>query len=253
VLEDLASFYRDVLRIKWSTDIEVNGAKQDVFHIADAVTYHHADYQTISLWDRQPFKIILNDGVFTIWDIGAIPSYLKALASQVGFLDGDTANHKSVAFEDQVKALIARCDKLTAWNSGILRAYDDSKRELDASFIVGDTLYVVECKAFSANPRIDRGDFAALNGRWKTLKRYLEQARSLAEFLTVRREGRNYCVLATVRRIDYCVCTPLAEWIPGLGSDCWFDTETPRICTPHELVEFASGTKRRLFSGKSSR
>lgn len=36
---------------------------------------------------------------------------------------------------------------------------------------VDQGVYVVEAKAFSQNMRIDRGDFAALKGRWETMER----------------------------------------------------------------------------------
>jgi hypothetical protein len=62
-------------------------------------------------------------------------------------------------------------------------------------FIVGDTLFLLEWKAFSQNPRIEQGDFAALRDRWKTLRRkYLKQVRTLKEFIEQRRADRDVAV-----------------------------------------------------------
>jgi hypothetical protein len=50
-----------------------------------------------------------------------------------------------------------------------------------------------------------------------------------------------------VTQIEYCVCTPLAEYIPDVSPEFWFDEETPRICVPAELLEFVKGEKPRLL------
>ena len=191
---------------------------------------------------------ILVHGDYTVWDYAAIPNFLRALVSSVGFLDGEPANHKSAAFEKEVNDLIAATNVVTPWEVGVLRSQDGRERELDASFVVGDVLYVVECKAFSANPRIDRGDYGALKGRWETLDNYLTQAKTMADYLKHNRAGRNYRVPDAVTRFEYCVCTPLAEYIPSSDKAYWFDEETPRICVLQELLEYATHEKPKLIS-----
>jgi hypothetical protein len=165
----------------------------------------------------------------------------------VGFLGGTPANHKSAAFEREVNAVISATEGVTVWRRGLLRTEDGRERDLDASFVIDDVL-VVECKAFSANPRIDRGDFAALKGRWETLVAYLKQSQTLAELLTHTRKGRNYEVPDHVTRIEHCVCTPIPEYMQDTEPRFWFDGETPRICMPRELLEYATGTKPRLLT-----
>jgi hypothetical protein len=182
-----------------------------------------------------------------IWDHAAIPRFLEALVASVGFLDGKPGNDKSATFEAQVKSLIGATETVRPWKTGVLRD-GQWERDLDASFIFDGTLYVVECKAFSANHRIDRGDFAALKGRWELLDGYLTDVKKLAEHLEQNRLGGNYEIPGDVVRIEYCVSTPVAEYIPTDGPEYWFDPETPRICTPQELLEFATNTKAPLPS-----
>jgi hypothetical protein len=246
-LRELALLYRVALKEHVGVELDAAAATADVATIVAALTYTADDFAAINLWDKSPYKPIVVDGRYTIWDYAAIPNLLRALAGQVGFLGGEPANHKSAAFEREVNELIAATEGLMPWQTGVLRADDGRERELDASFVVGDVLYAVECKAFSANPRIDRGDFAALKGRWETLAGYLEQARTLAEFLAANRTGRNYGVPAHATRIEHCVCTPLAENIQSADAGYWFDDETPRICVPQELIEYVTGTKPRLL------
>jgi len=243
MLAELAVLYRVGLKEQVGVELNADAAAADVAQVVQALTYDDDDHAAISLWDKAPFKPIVLDGDYMIWDYAAIPNFLRALAAHVGFLVGEPANHKSAAFEQEVNELIAATEGATPWRVGRLRSDDGRERELDASFVIGDLLYVVECKAFAANPRIDRGDYAALKGRWETLDGYLAQAETLAEFLAENRVGRNYRVPDEVTRIEHCVCTPLAEHVQSSDDACWFDDETPRICVPQELLEYATGTK----------
>ena len=50
-----------------------------------------------------------------------------------------------------------------------------------------------------------------------------------------------------VSRVEYCVCTPLAENIQSPDASYWLDDETPRICVPQELIEYVTARKPRLL------
>jgi hypothetical protein len=73
---------------------------------------------------------------------------------------------------------------LQPWQRGKLTGPDGSKRDLDTSFVAGDTLFLIESKALSQKERVGRGDYAALQDRRKTLEGYLGQVESLAAFLS---------------------------------------------------------------------
>ena len=77
---------------------------------------------------------------------------------------------------------------------------------------------------------------------------YLEQARTLAEFLAENRSRPQLPPPALrVSRVEYCVCTPLAENIPSPETSNWLDDETPRISVPQELIEYVTASKPRLL------
>ncbi len=78
--------------------------------------------------------------------------------------------------------------------------------------------------------------------------RYLDQAKTLRDFLETHPEGANYRVPERVVRIEHCLCTPHVEYVPDTSGELWFDDETPRICIPQELIEFAKGEKPRLLT-----
>ena len=248
VLSEIASIYADILS-DGHGHIDFNTSLTEVKSIFAALTYSDEDIRHIDLADKVARKLILREGDYFIWDYSNILPFLQSLMYDVAFLDGGVANVKSDNFEQEVIALFAATEGLLPWESRReLVAPDGTKRQIDASFVAGSVLYVVECKAFSANRRVARGEWAAMQNRWETLKKYLDQARTLLEFLVAHPLGNHgsYHVPADVVDIEYCLCTPLPEYIPEISDAFWFDDETPRICTPEELIDFVSGQKRRL-------
>jgi len=240
-LGELACCYQVIVREQGAPEISDATARAEVGAIFEALTYSADELRQISLWDRQPYKVIVRQGEYCFWDHSNIPYFLKGLLSEVAFKDGEVGNLKSVNFENEVVALIQGTPGIASWEARkILKAADGTQRELDASFTKDDTLYVIECKAFSAHPRIDRGDWGALQTRWKQLTQYLTQARSLRAFLEANRHGRNYQVPDHVTAFEHCLCTPLTEYIPEVGSEYWLKSDTPRILVPAELITYVS-------------
>ena len=200
-----------------------------------ALTYSDADLDAISLWDRLPFRCVIRFGARRYLDYTAVPLVLSDFFRSVGSVVGDKANLKGERYEAEVNRRGENAG-LRAWLSGRkLRAEDGQEREIDASFIVDGTLWVLECKAFAQDVRVDRGDFAKLNGRTETLRQYLDQARTLADFLRQHPHGRNYDVPDGLG-IDYCVITSGIEWIWSEASELWLSDEVPRICTFDEWL-----------------
>jgi hypothetical protein len=268
-LDEIASYYQIILDKDRGRQVDLETARSDVRRVFAAVTYSEDEFAQISLWDKAPYKLVMPHGDYLVWDYSSVPYFLRGLLSQIAFLSGEVGNMKSAKFEEEVVALIHATPGVELWESQKeLRAPDGSVRQIDASFVRGDVLYVVECKAFSAQPRIDRGDWAALRNRWAALAirppdergkngSYLHQARTLVEFLMAHPEGKAYPgstpyrVPEHVTRIEHCLCTPLAEYIPDTSPEFWFDAETPRICVPSELLQFAMGEKPPLPDARS--
>ncbi len=125
------------------------------------------------------------------------------------------------------------------WRCSALLRAGGLVRDVDAPFITGETLWVIECKAYAAGYRVERGDYAALQDRWRTLNRDLAYALSLAEYIRDHHEGQPWELPATVTRIVHCVCIPLAEHMYEQGDEYWLSSDVPRVCLPRELVEFA--------------
>lgn len=170
-------------------------------------------------------------------DFSAIPEILSGVFQRVGFSPNDSDSIKGSAFEAEV-IRIAAAHGFAVWRKGGITFRGVGKRQIDASFVVGDTLFVVECKAFSQNPRIDQGDYVALKGRWEKLhKDYLKQVRTLKDFIQEHRAEPSVAVPSEVTSFEHVVCTTAVEWIPSRDPELWLTKTIPRICTPAELIQ----------------
>ncbi|HET6507347.1 MAG TPA: hypothetical protein VFG42_11210 [Baekduia sp.] len=201
----------------------------------EALTYSSDDLRDIDLWNRSPFRLILASDDQRVFDFSAIVEMTAGLFEAVGSIPGDPDSVKGSGFEQEIsrRAIAAG---LTPWKTGRVKLADGTEREVDASFVAGTTLWLVECKAIAQTPRIEAGDYAALKSRWERLEKHVRQAQTLAAFVATNRKGTNFEVPAVVENVEYCVCTPAPEWIPSDEPDLWLTPEIPRICTPDELL-----------------
>lgn len=202
-----------------------------------ALTYSGRDLTSIDLWQRSPFRLLIPQGRGVVFDFSAIVEVLSGLFQRVGFSPNDPDSIKGSAFEAEVIG-IAAAHSFAVWRKGGMTFRGAGKRQIDASFVVGDTLFVVECKAFSQNPRIDQGDYAALKGRWEKLhKDYLKQVRTLKDLIQEHRTQPSVAVPSEVTSFEHVVCTTAVEWIPSRDPELWLTKTIPRICTPAELIQ----------------
>jgi hypothetical protein len=201
-----------------------------------ALTWTDEARSEISLADRLPFKVFIDAGQFVLVDFAALLELLADIFRQVGFSSGESGNIRAANFEAAVASL-GRRSGFEPWKEGVvLRHRDGATRELDVGFVAGSTLFVVECKAYAQNPKLDRGDYATQRTRQDQLLKYLDQARSLAGFLDSERTGLNYEVPPEVTRIEAVLCTPGVEFIWTSERGIWLTDAIPRICTPAELI-----------------
>jgi hypothetical protein len=202
-----------------------------------ALSYSSHDLTSIDLWQRSPYRLLIPQGRGVAFDFSAILEVLSGLFQRVGFSPNDPDSVKGSAFEAEV-IRIAEAHGFAVWRKDHITFEGLGQRQIDASFVAGDTLFVVECKAFSQNPRIDQGDFAALKGRWEKLQeKYLKQVRTLTDSIQEHRADLSVAVPAGVTRFEHVLCTTAVEWIPSRDPELWLTEAIPRICTPKELIK----------------
>jgi hypothetical protein len=114
------------------------------------------------------------------------------------------------------------------------RAHDGTSKQVDASFDLGDTLVIVECKAKGWSLGVERGDLAAVAERNRHIIEILRQVDEKARWLAARPIGRNY----DLRKFRYILpigVSPFVEFIPHKTPYWWLTDSLPRVMTPDEL------------------
>lgn len=241
-LANFARAYQVYLAESSDSHLSLEEAELVVRRVFRELTYRPREFDDIVVRDLMPLKPVLRGQRLTYIDLTVLPAYLRAVFREVGALDGDRGNEKGKNFHREVLARINARANVSPWLSARELNTPEGLRDLDASFVAGSTLYLVECKAFAASARLQRGEYAAVKGRWDTLQDHLDQITTLRELLERYPVGANYQIPAEVTALEHCVCTPLPEWIPEPQSDAkyWLTAVIPRICTPSELLDHAA-------------
>ena len=239
-------YQREIGRYVWAwwehhldTKLDADKAVEIAGFGIGVLTYPRQDTDSISLWDRLPYSLFADAADQMVIDHSSLTTLISGLFREVGFLDGPLGNVRGDSFEEAVVSHIEAAG-FEIWERGDLISADgEQKRDIDASFVADETLFIVECKAFSQQARIDRGDYAALRDRRQTLEKYLTQAEEVAALISDNPKGRNYELPRGVERIEPCVCTSGVEYIWSTDRRFWINDDVPRIATIEELLELA--------------
>lgn len=234
--------------------VTLSEARSTIERVFRVVRYSEDELGTIELWGLPFMKPVLHEQGLTYWDLSLFSGFLRTLFSTFAFLEdrdsadgqGDVARpakRKGYNYQAEVAAFFAEQPWLELWETEKELKADKKQRELDVGFVERDVLWLVECKSYAAAVEVERGDHGRLRTRREKLDCYLERARTLRELLLEQRKGRNYEVPDGVARLEYVVCTPYPEWIPSLETKYWLSSDTPRICTPSELLSYLTETR----------
>jgi hypothetical protein len=237
VMDDVSYFFRILWAHLTGERLDETDARRYAARGVEALTWSDGAIASIRLWDRLPFKLIVDAGGFRVIDYGTFPEMFADLFHQVAEAAGRAGGGTKGANFEAAVAARARAEGFEPWmESRRLHHRDGPEREIDLGIVAGETLYVIECKARVRSIRIDRGDWSARLNRQETLIEDLEQARTLVEFLREEPVGADYEVPANVTSFEYLLCTPGAEFIWTREPELWVTDEIPRICTPDELI-----------------
>jgi hypothetical protein len=116
------------------------------------------------------------------------------------------------------------------------------KKQIDASFAVGDRLVILECKAIAKSVAFDKGEKSAIEYRIDKFNKALREVDEKANWLAMHPQGTNY----DIRHYDEIlpvVISPFDEYMPSLNQFYWLNNDIPRVLTPIELKIFLKNGK----------
>lgn len=182
----------------------------------------------ISPWSNGPRSLVIPSEDICVVDLVSLPAYLRSIFTFMPDQFGDSGTVFEKLFRE---ALVRRNYNITY---GDLITKNGSKRELDASVIIKDRMYLFECVSIERPLDYEIGKPKSMKTRIIRLSEKLAQASSLRDFILEHPSGRNYD-FSDIREVVPIVVSPFVEWIWETGPELWLDSKTPRILAPDEV------------------
>lgn len=193
----------------------------------------------INLWTRGPVSIFTKVSETNyILDYSCIFDALRGVTRFVGMLDGELGNIKSRHFEQKVcERIVSIFGEDSLWHRGeLLRIDTGDKVEIDSAFVVGDVLYIAECKSVNVSIPFDLGKKDAVNFRVKKCQKGLCDADEKVKFI-LNNKGRLSRGLPKVRYVVPLVVTPFSEYVWHNSPWLYLSKKLPRLLNIEELGE----------------
>jgi hypothetical protein len=220
--------------------------RNTVTGVLESLTYGETEFENIDLLSRQPYKLAYRAEGRLVVDLLLVEEIIGSLYEAAASDDDDRGNPRGSALEQVVRRFGTEAG-FQPWRHGTLEVGGQILREVDASFVIGDVLLLVECKSKRRDPRIAGGDYKATRNRWSTFEKKLRSAEDRRD--QIERFRNEVGVPESVSRIEWCVVAANPEPVPDHGNPrLWLTAEIPRLCTPHEMIEFM----RQLRDGATS-
>ena len=123
-----------------------------------------------------------------------------------------------------------KAERKLLWTNG-------TEREGDAFVRIRNSLFVCECRSIDRPLDYEIGIPKTIEHRSKILKEKVEQVSTLAMAILHSPKGHNFD-FSWADQIEGIVVSPHVEWIWTLDPTIWLDTNTPRILSAEETVNF---------------
>ena len=199
--------------------------------------------ETINLGTRGPLSIFLPFGPDRLFiDYAWIPQILFNLFFGVKM---DNENFKGDALEELVRR------GRSVLPVGPCKSPNGEERQIDASFEIGDTLLIVECRAFARSFGIETGDPQAIKFRTEKIELALKDVDEKASWLCLNPRGTNYDI-GKFQRILPVAVTPFVEFIPSTAARYWLTDKLPRVLSPSELRDLLEDEAVAKLAGASA-
>ncbi|HEX7173775.1 MAG TPA: hypothetical protein VF240_00635, partial [Pyrinomonadaceae bacterium] len=119
------------------------------------------------------------------------------------------------------------------------QAADGKRAEVDLLVRKGETLYAVECKAYSKSREYWLGNYDAVTARsgriGAAVRQATETAVTIAEIIRDGGVGAFGCT-----RVEWVLCLPAQEFLIPIDKYGMLTAEIPKVCTPEEFVTYLS-------------
>ncbi|MBU4037910.1 MAG: hypothetical protein KKA35_15940, partial [Proteobacteria bacterium] len=206
----------------------------------DFLFYQTGNYQNLEneLLNHSLFMRITKDKILV--DCTSLNMILTSFLEGFKSLDGEYANKISESYERIInEKIISIFGKESHFHKGELTNEKGEKKEIDASFIIDDVLFLIECKSLSVSQGSILGEYGAIEFRKKKLLEFLKEIESKARFIK-NSKSLSKQIPEKVKYIVPIVSTSYPEFIWENNEELFIYESIPRFMTIKELDKLKS-------------
>ncbi len=195
----------------------------------------------IDLWTRGPKRLLYQlSNEHMVVDYTCLTDIISYIVKEITSVDGEVGNRRADYFEDSLKSEINSIyGKEKMW---VCRAEITSgklKKEIDASFVIDDILFIIEAKAVNVSFGFHKGDKLAVDFRSNKMKVALEEANEKAEFILKYKNTLDKKLPDNVMYICPLVISTNPEYIWSIEDDLFISKKLkfPRVITIPDIAK----------------
>lgn len=187
----------------------------------------------------------------SIVDYTSLVGVLKGFLDPIKSLDGKYGNISSENLENATHNFIVEnfgSEKI--YVRGKVKAADKIEKEIDASLMIGEYLFVFECKSLSVSKDSILGGKNAVEFRVRKIKEFLDEVDEKATFLFNYQRELNHPIPENIKYIVPVVITSFAEYIWSKENNLFLDENLPRVITVKEIALLNNVVKKKVLKNK---
>ena len=224
----------------------------DLRLVVDTFTQQLSKRNELDLWTRGPKKLFhqLSDTKLIV-DYTALNSIVAFIAKNIARIDGESGDIRGGNFEDLIISKIEKTfgkDKI--WIKKQVIESKAVKREIDATLIIEDVLFLIEAKAINLSFGFDKGDKKALDFRKMKMQKAIAESNDKAAFIIKNKDHLNIDLPYAIKFICPIVISSFPEYIWGKSEELFisFTNSLPRILTINDIGDLKNINLAKLKS-----
>lgn len=244
--EDYIEKYNHLLKLITGTtitEIELSDLQTNVNTIFDSFTLTHGNQSDLDLWTRGPKRLFYQMSKHSsIIDYTMLTGIVAYIVKEITSTDGEVGNRRAEDFEDSlIKEIKHHIGEQNIWVAKQEIKYKGQKKQIDASFIREDILFILEAKAVNVSFGFDKGNKNAVEYRTAKMKKAIKESNQKAKFIKQFSSKIQPSLPQNIRYICPLAISSYPEFIWEKSDELFLSVnhKIPRILTVNDIKDLS--------------
>jgi Nuclease-related domain. len=224
-----------LLNSMMESGISIDDAKEAVDLFFKAFCLKDGDRNKIDVRSLRPSYILYESpGGQCYFDLLHLGDFIQWLIFKSrGWFSSQHGDRFTLALKTMIEKYVPHAT-IISWKQKYVGK--SGRKEIDLLVKNGETLYVVECKAFTKSREYWYGDPDATRSRTGSINKAVNQAKAGAATIQPALNSKSID-FPDVNNVEWVVCCPTQEYINPWDKYGFLSNDIPRVCTPQEFVD----------------